>query len=51
MDFYPNDYEQVIHPPKQKPVRFTLENTPQFLREQGADESILLQLNQQLSAE
>lgn len=51
MDFCPNDYEQVIHPSKQKPVIFTLENTLQFLREQGADESILLQLNQQLSAE
>ena len=49
-DFCPNDYEQVIQPPKQKPVVLTLETTLQFLREQGADESILLQLNQQLSA-
>lgn len=50
-DFCPNDYEQVIHPPKQKPVILTLKTTLQFLREQGADESILLQLSQQLSAQ
>lgn len=50
-DFCPNDYEQVVNPPKQKPVVLTLETTLQFLREQGADESILLQLNQQLSSQ
>lgn len=49
-DFCPNNCEQVIHPPKQKPITLILENTFQFLSEQGTDEPIVLQLNQQLSA-
>lgn len=49
-DFHPDDYEATIHPPKQKPVVLNLTNTFQFLREQGADESMLNQLEQQLSA-
>jgi len=49
-DFHPDDYEATIHPPKQKPVVLNLTNTFQFLREQGADESMLNQLKQQLSA-
>ena len=33
-DFHPDDYEAVIHPPKQKSVVLNLNNTLQFLREQ-----------------
>lgn len=46
-DFHPDDYEATVHPPKQKPVVLTLDNTLQFLREQGADPEILNQLEQQ----
>ena len=46
-DFHPDDYEATVHPPKQKPVVLTLNNTLQFLREQGADPEILKQLEQQ----
>lgn len=48
-DFHPDDYEAIIHPPKQKPVILNLSNTIQFLRAQGADENLLGQLEQQLS--
>lgn len=49
-DFHPDDYEAIVNPPKQKSVVLNLTNTLQFLREQGADESLLIQLEQQLSA-
>lgn len=49
-DFHPDDYEAIVHPSKQKHVMLNLTNTLQFLREQGADESLLLQLENQLSA-
>lgn len=47
-DFHPDDYEAIVNPPKQKPVMLNLTNTLQFLREQGAEENLLLQLEQQL---
>ena len=49
-DFQPDDYEAIVNPSKQKSVVLNLTNTLQFLREQGADESLLMQLEQQLSA-
>ena len=49
-DFHPDDYEAIVNPSKQKSVVLNLTNTLQFLREQGADESLLMQLEQQLSA-
>ncbi len=45
-DFHPDDYEATVNPPKQKPVVLTIENTIQFLREQGV-ESETLKLIQQ----
>ena len=50
VDFQPNDYEAIVNPPKQKPAALNLINTLQFLREQGADENLLKQLEQQLTA-
>ena len=50
-DFHPNDYEAVIHPPKQKPVVLNLDNTLQFLREQGADPETLKLIQQQCAAQ
>lgn len=50
-DFYPNDYDLLIHPPKQKPVILTLETTLQFLREQGADPETLKLIQQQCAAQ
>ena len=49
-DFHPDDYEVIVNPPKKKPFVLNLANTLQFLREQGADESLLAQLKQQLTA-
>lgn len=49
-DFHPDDYEAIVNPPKQKTVMLNLTNTLQFLREQGAEENLLLQLRQQLAA-
>lgn len=40
-DFHPDDYEATVNPPKQKPVILTLDNTLQFLREQGANPETL----------
>ena len=50
-DFCPNDYEAVIHPPKQKSVVLNLDNTLQFLREQGADPETIKLIQQQCSAQ
>ena len=49
--FHPNDYEATINPPKQKPVILTIENTLQFLREQGADPESLKLIQQQCAAQ
>jgi len=49
-DFKPDDYEAIVNPPKQKQVTLNLTNTLQFLREQGADENLLKQLEKQLIA-
>lgn len=49
-DFLPDDYDAVIHPQKQKPVLLNLDNTLQFLREQGADPETLKLIQQQCSA-
>ena len=49
-DFHPDDYEATVNPPKQKPVMLTLDNTLQFLREQGADPETLKLIQQQCSA-
>ena len=37
----------MVNPPKQKPVILTLDNTLQFLREQGADPETLKLIQQQ----
>lgn len=50
-DFHPNDYEAVIHPPKQKSVVLNLDNTLQFLREQGADPETLKLIQQQCATQ
>jgi len=50
-DFHPNDYEVVIHPPKQKSVVLNLDNTLQFLREQGADPETIKLIQQQCAAQ
>ena len=50
-DFHPDDYEATINPPKQKPVVLTLDNTLQFLREQGADPETLKLLQQQCATQ
>jgi len=50
-DFHPNDYEAVIHPPKQKSVVLNLDNTRQFLREQGADPETLKLIQQQCATQ
>lgn len=50
-DFHPDDYEATINPPKQKPVVLTLDNTLQFLREQGADPETLKLIQQQCVAQ
>ena len=49
-NFHPKDYEAVIYPPKQKPVVLNLDNTLQFLREQGADPETLKLIQQQCAA-
>ena len=50
-DFHPDDYEATVNPPKQKPVILTLDNTLQFLREQGADPETLKLIQQQCAAQ
>ena len=50
-DFQPDDYEATVNPPKQKPVILTLNNTLQFLREQGADPETLKLIQQQCAAQ
>jgi hypothetical protein len=50
-DFCPNDYEAVIQPPKQKAVVLNLDNTLQFLREQGADPETIKLIQQQCAAQ
>lgn len=45
-DFHPDDYEATVNPPKQKPILLTLDNTLQFLREQGADPATLKLIQQ-----
>lgn len=50
-DFHPDDYEATGNPPKQKPVILTLDNTIQFLREQGADPETLKLIQQQYAAQ
>lgn len=50
-DFHPDDYEATVNPPKQKPVVLTLDNTLQFLREQGADPETLKLIQQQCAAQ
>lgn len=50
-DFRPDDYEATVNPPKQKPTVLTIENTLQFLREQGADPETLTLIQQQCAAQ
>lgn len=50
-DFHPDDYEAVIYPPVQKSVVLNLDNTLQFLREQGADPETLKLIQQQCAAQ
>ena len=50
-DFHPDDYEAIVNPPKQKTVLLTLDNTLQFLREQGADPETLKLIQQQCAAQ
>jgi transposase len=50
-DFHPDDYEATVNLSKQKPVIFTIENTIQFLREQGVDPETLKLIQQQCSAQ
>ena len=50
-DFCPNNYEAVIHPPKQKAVVLNLDNTLQFLREQGTDPETIKLIQQQCAAQ
>ena len=50
-DFCPNDYEAVIQPPKQKAVVLNLDNTLQFLREQGADPETIKLIQQQCTVQ
>lgn len=50
-DFHPDDYEATVHPPKQKPVVLTLDNTLQFLRELRADPETLKLIQQQCAAQ
>lgn len=50
-DFHPDDYEATVHPSKQKPVILTLNNTLQFLREQGAAPETLKLIQQQCAAQ
>ncbi len=50
-DFHPDDYEAIIHPVKQKNVTLNLDNTLQFLREQGADPETLKLIQQQCTAQ
>lgn len=51
MDFHPDDYEAAIHPPKHKSVVLNLDNTLQFLREQGANPEILKLIQQQCATQ
>lgn len=50
-DFHPGDYEAVVHPQKPQKVVLTLDNTLQFLREQGADPETLKLIQQQCVAQ
>ena len=50
-NFHPDDYEATVNPKKQKPVILTLNNTLQFLREQGADPETLKLIQQQCTAQ
>lgn len=50
-DFQPDAYETTVHPQKPQKVALTLENTLQFLREQGADSEILKLIQQQCVAQ
>ena len=50
-DFHPDNYEATVNPPKQKPDVLTLDNTLQFLREQGADPETLKLIRQQCTAQ
>ena len=50
-DFRPDDYEATVNPPKQKPVVLTIENTIQFLREQGIVPETLKFIQQQCVAQ
>lgn len=45
-DFHLDDYEATVHLPKQKPVVLTVENTLQFLGEQGVDPETLKLIQQ-----
>ena len=51
MDFHPDDYEAVIHPPMQKSIVLNLDNTLPFLREQGADPETLKLIQQQCATQ
>ena len=50
-DFHPDDYEATVNPPKQKSVVLTIDNTLQFLREQGVDPETLKLIQQQCAAQ
>ena len=45
-----DDYEAIVQVTKQRPVILTLDNTLQFLREQGADPETLKLVEQQRTA-
>lgn len=49
-EFKPDDYEAIIHPPRQVKTVLNLENVLQFLGEQGADPETLKLLQQQCAA-
>lgn len=50
-DFHPDDYEATVHPRKPEKVALTLDNTLQFLREQGADPETLKLIQQQCAVQ
>lgn len=50
-DFHPDDYEAIIHSQKPEKVALTLDNTLQFLREQGTDPETLKLKQQQCAAQ
>lgn len=51
VDFHPDDYEATVNPKKQKTVILTIENTLQFLREQGVDPETIKLIQQQCAAQ